>query len=284
MNANLAGIIAILLWSISPLLIIGAGTTPPFLLGFLTLSAATITLFIKYLAFDRLSIKELFNHSTLAYLITTYGIAGYMCFWLLAFEHAPAFEANTLNYLWPILLVGFSMALKRISFSFLKIFGLCLAFVGVALIFANKQDASLQIDYSYGYIFAIIAAFIWASFSIATYSVKFPGYAMAAFMIIPALICLALHLTLEAAYTPSWYEIIFILALGLTRISFSFWDYAMKHANITLIGSLSYFIPVISTGLLILFNHTPRNDMILLSALLVLAGCLIVNYKSLDKK
>lgn len=283
MNANFSGIIAIILWSISPLLIIGTGNTPPFLLGFLTLIIASVTLFIKYLAIDGLSFKSIIKHDKLAYVVTTYGIGGYICFWFLAFDHAPAFEANTLNYLWPILLVGFSMLLKRASFSIIKLAGLILAFTGVILIFFNKENMDINLNYTLGYSFALTGALIWASYSILTHSVKFTSYAMAAFMVPPAIIFLILHILKEPVYMPNNLEILSILCLGLTRISFSFWDYAMKHADISFIGSLAYFIPVISTFFLMLFGFMPRNDIILLSAIFVIGGCLIVNYKNFRK-
>ena len=92
-----------------------------------------------------------------------------------------------------------------------------------------------------------------------------------------------LHLAVEERYFPSYVELSFLFLLGITRVSFVFWDYAMKHGEITFISSLSYFIPIISTGLLLLFGFVPRNEMILLSAVFVISGCLIVNFNIIRK-
>lgn len=283
MNANLAGFITVLMWSVSSLLIIGAGHTPPFLMGFMTLSVASILLFSKSILIDKNTIKDIVKQPISAYFLTFFGIGGYTCFWFLAFAHAPAFEANTLNYLWPILLVTFSMILKRERFSVFRILGLLLGFAGVILLFLQKEDPSAAGDFLNGYIFAILGAIIWAAYSNATHYIKFSQNAMAIFMLLPALFFLILHLQYEEFYTPTKFEFLFLFLLGATRISFSFWDYAMKNGSVLFLGSISYFIPIISSILLIIFGFMPRNETILLSCALVLSGCLIANGRAIIK-
>lgn len=282
MNPNIAGIVAIVMWSISPLLILGAGDTPPFQMGAITLILPSVFLFIRsrYLGY---SFKEIVRQPIVAYLLTTYGIGGYIIFWFLGFKNAPAFEANTLNYLWPILLVAFSFFVSKEKLSPLKIIGLLLGFIGTALLFSQKSNVNLSGDFFWGYVFALIAAFVWATYSTATRYVPFPNRSMMIFLFIPGLLCLLLHLAVEERYFPSYAELFFLFLLGITRVSFVFWDYAMKHGEITFISSLSYFIPIISTGLLLLFGFVPRNEMILLSAVFVISGCLIVNFNIIRK-
>lgn len=280
MNPNLAGIIAIIMWSVSPLLIIGTGNTPPFLISFLALTFASLVLCTRSFVLKH-SFKEIVFQPATAYLLTTYGIGGYVVFWFLGFKNAPAFEANTLNYLWPILLVVFSHIVSKDKFTFLKIIGLLSGFSGTILLFSQGKELALQSEFFWGYIFALIGAIIWATYSTATRYVTFPNKSMAIFMLIPGLISLAIHIGIEPFYIPSSTEFLFIALLGLTRISFVFWDYAMKHGQIIFISSLSYFIPVISTTLLMVFGHIPRNEIVLISAILVILGCLIVNFKNL---
>lgn len=278
MNPNLAGILAIVMWSVSPLLIIGAGDTPPFMMGFLALTFASVVLFARSL-FLKHNFKEIIFQPVTAYLLTTYGIGGYVVFWFLGFNNAPAFEANTLNYLWPILLVALSHFFTKDKLNLQKILGLLLGFTGTILLFSQGKHIDIHGQFFWGYVFALVGALIWATYSTATRYVDFPNRSMAVFMLIPGLISLGIHLCIEEPYTPSRGELLFVGFLGLTRISFVFWDYAMKHGQIIFISSLSYFIPVISTALLMSFGHVPRNEIILISAMLVIGGCLVVNFR-----
>jgi len=276
-NGNIAGLIAILFWCVSPLLVINTINVPVFLLAFYTLGFASLLLFAKYTIIDKISLKHILIQSMPAYALTSIGIGGYILFWYLAFRNAPAFAANTLNYLWPILLVLLSMVGGRENFSFIKMAGLFLGFIGTLLIFLGDGSFGLETQFLLGYIFAVTGAVIWAFYSYMTYYFKFKTYAMAAYLFVPSLVFLVLHLIYETPYVPSLYEIIFILLLGLTRVSFAFWDYAMKNGTLSFISSMAYFIPVISTVLLISFDHLPNSYTVFAGAFSVILGCIAVN-------
>lgn len=282
MNPNLSGVIAILMWSISPLLIIGAGEIPPFLMAAIALILASIILIIESFI-TKSDFKKIICQPLKAYILTTYGIGGYVIFWLLAFKHTPAFEANTLNYLWPMLLVFFAHLISKEQLSIDKVIGLILGFLGTILLFSQGNALYINGEYFWGYVFALMGATIWATYSVATRYVSFPNRSMLSFMLIPGLISLAVHVIVEEIYVPSFRELIFVCLLGLTRVSFVFWDYAMKHGQIIFISSISYFIPIISAALLMIFGFVPRSELVLLSALLVFSGCLVVNIKGMRK-
>ena len=284
MSPNLSGIIAIFMWCVTPLLVVQCVNVPVFLMACISLAIGSLSIFCKSFIIDKNSIKQLLPKGIKPYLLTFYGLAGYTCFWYLAFKNAPAFDANTLNYLWPLMLVSLTMILGKESFSLLEILGVALGFIGVLLLFSQTNNNDTQYDHLlWGYIFAIGGAFIWASYSAFTSSVDFQPNSMAVFLLIPALFFGLLHIAFETTYIPSGLEILFLVLLGFTRVSFGFWDYAMKHGTISLISSLSYFIPVISTVLLILSGYTPYNNLILLSAVFVLTGCITTNIKSILK-
>jgi drug/metabolite transporter (DMT)-like permease len=280
MNPILAGILAIIIWSVSPLLVIGAGNTPPFMMSFMALTFASGLLYIRSY-FLKHDFKEIIFQPLKAYVLTTIGIGGYVVFWFLGFKNAPAFEANTLNYLWPVLLVVFSHVATKESPSLLTMLGLISGFAGTVLLFSQGKDFAINGEFLWGYIFALMGAVIWAVYSTLTRYVIFPSKAMASFMLVPGLISLGIHLAIEKPYVPTESEMLFVILLGFTRLSFVLWDYAMKHAQVVLISSLSYFIPVVSTILLMVLGYVPRNEMILLSAILVIGGCLVVNFRNI---
>lgn len=283
MNPNLAGLIAIMMWATSPLMIINSGNTPPFLMTAIALFIGSLLMFIRSLVM-RHDFKAIIAQPVKAYLLTTYGIGGYIIFWFLGFKNAPAFEANTLNYLWPLLLVVFSHGLAKKRMSMPNIIGLATGFVGTCLIFNQGMGLDLSVTHLKGYAFSLLAAFIWASYSALTRYASFPNRSMLAFMLIPAIISLCIHIGFETPYIPTGKELFFLTLLGLTRISFTFWDYAMKAGKISFISSISYLVPVLSTGILMAFGYVPSNNIILISAALVIGGCLIVNYDTLKDK
>ncbi len=282
MSPNLSGIIAIIMWCITPLLVIQCSNIPVFLMACASLAVGSLSIFCQSFVIDKNSITTLIPKNLKSYILTFYGLAGYTGLWYLAFKNAPAFDANTLNYLWPLMLVTFTMFLGKEPFLPIKILGVGLGFIGVLLLFSQTSNNSAEYEnLLWGYMFAIAGAFVWASYSTATSSIKFHPNSMAIFLLIPAIFFGVLHIIFETTYIPTITEVIFLVLLGLTRVSFGFWDYAMKNGTISLISSLAYLIPVISTMLLIIFGYTPYNNIILLSAILVLAGCVIVNLKTI---
>lgn len=90
-----------------------------------------------------------------------------------------------------------------------------------------------------------------------------------------------LLLTAGQIVRPDPESLIVLFILGLTRISYSFWDYAMKKGDVMLLTSLSYFLPLASTLLLILFGFIPDRPIIAFGAILIIAGCLLVNVDKL---
>ena len=280
-SPNIAGIITIVIWSISPLLVIYSGETPPFLMASIALFIASMLLITKYLFIDKSNQVMAMRQPFKSYLINLYGIGGYILFWFLAFKNAPAFEANILNYLWPILLVFLSLVLSIEKFHINKLLGILLGFSGLTLLFISQLNFDLI--YLTGYVFAIMGAFIWASYSIMLKKIEMQNGSMAYFMLLPAILFLCLHLRFEEAYLPTKIEFIFLILLGFSRISFALWNHAMNKGNIPFIAALAYFIPITSTFLIYLAGFTPRNEHIALGAVLVLLGCITVNFNSIKK-
>ncbi len=280
-SPNIAGIMTIIIWSISPLLVIYSGDTPPFLMASIALFVASILLIIKYSLIDKNKQIDALKQPLKYYLINLYGIGGYIIFWFLAFKNAPVFEANILNYLWPILLVFLALILGIDKFSINKILGILFGFLGLIVLFIYQLNFNLS--YFAGYIFAITGAFIWASYSIILKKIEMKSGSMAYYMLVPAILFMGLHIVFEDAYLPTNVEFIFLILLGFSRISFSFWNFAMNKGNIPFVASLAYFIPIISTFLIYVAGFTPRNEYIVLGAMLVIIGCLTVNFNSIRR-
>lgn len=276
MNPTLSGLIAIALWSLFGVLFIYVKALPPF-------EILTIVFILGYAAFTAVQmarnedIKSYWCQPVKYYLFWLSGAGLYTILIYTAFKFAPIFEANILNYLWPILLVVFSAMIARVRLPLYRIAGLLMGFIGAALMFLPERSGFAFGNFGWGHLLAAAAGVCWALYSAFTRKYLFPVGFQAPVFLIFAGICLVIHLIFEQTVMPNAMQWTFLLLLSVSRISYVLWDYGMKHGNVTLLASVSYFLPLISSVLLMVFGEKPGQPEIALSAVLVIAGCLIVN-------
>jgi len=206
-------------------------------------------------------------------LLGIYGLAGYHAALFLAFRLAPAVEANLLNYLWPTFIVLLSpLFLPGMRLRPGHLLGTACGLLGAALI-VTRGKLAVNSQYAPGYLLAVLAAFLWASYSLLSRRVPpFPDAAVGLFCAVSGLLSLGLHLLLEPSYSPQAWELPWLLLLGLGPMGAAFflWNYAMTRGDPRTIGALSYLTPLLSTLLLTSLGGGS------LTALTALAGCLIV--------
>jgi drug/metabolite transporter (DMT)-like permease len=103
-----------------------------------------------------------------------------------------------------------------------------------------------------GYLLAVAAAVIWASYSLLTKRLgDFPTSAVALFCLASAALALLCHLLLEPRTAIATADVPYLIAVGLGPLgaSFYFWDRAMKDGDPRVIGALAYLTPLLSTSL-----------------------------------
>lgn len=276
-KGNILGLITILLWSSLALFTVYSGNIPPFLLLSISFSVASFIGFFV-LKKQKKSFKELLKISPKVYLIGIVGLFGYHFFYFLAIKNAPAIEANLINYLWPLLIVLFSAFLPNEKLKWFHILGTILAFIGAFLLVL--KDGSLEFDTKYivGYSFALVAAFLWSSYSVVSKTLTHvPTFAVTGFCILTAILSLISHLIFETSYSPNSLELFSAIMLGLGPVggAFYLWDYALKNGDIKLLGSLSYLAPLLSTLLLVLVGISQMTITITLACSFIILGSLI---------
>ena len=82
-----------------------------------------------------------------------------------AYEILPAQEVQSLNFVWPIVLVLFAMAFVRQEIAFTSVGGMVVSFIGVCVI-ATRGENVLESGFTdlYGVVLALSSAFIWAGY------------------------------------------------------------------------------------------------------------------------
>jgi drug/metabolite transporter (DMT)-like permease len=224
------------------------------------------------------SFKLLFKVPISAWIIGVMGLFGYHFFYFFALQNAPAVEANLLNYLWPLLIVLLSALLPNERLRWFHLLGAFFGLIGAFLLVSKNGSIELDMQYSTGYIFAVLAAFTWSSYSVI--SKKFadiPTYSVTGFCIVTTILSLGCHLAFEQTVIPDMTQLITAIMIGLGPVGGAFyvWDYGMKNGDIKVLGSLAYLIPLLSTFLLIIFSTAQMTTTIAIACVLIVCGSIV---------
>jgi drug/metabolite transporter (DMT)-like permease len=246
-RATLLALGAIALWVSLATLGVSLQHVPPFLLTGIALLVGSLV----SLPLSRFNWRVWrMPWSTLA--LGVYGLFGYHFLLFMALREAPPVQANLVNYLWPLGMVvmaplflpGTSLRRKHVAAG-------VVGFAGAALAIAGGQDLNqLATGASWGYLWALAAALVWASYSLLTQRVApFPTAALGLFGLVSGLLALLCHGWLEPTTVLSARDGLALVAMGLGPLGAAFylWDAALKQGDARHIGLLSFLTPLGST-------------------------------------
>ena len=280
MNANLLALGAIALWASLAALGVSLAHVPPFLLsGLGLLAGSVIALPLSRFDFRQWRVPP----TTLA--IGVYGLFGYHFLLFMALQNAPPVQANLLNYLWPLgIVVMAPLFLPGMSLTPRHVLAAMLGFGGAALAILGGRAADPEAPlWAWGYIPALMAAFVWASYSLLTKRVKpFPTSAIGTFALVSGVLALLCHVWLEPAVSLSGrdWALIALLGLGPLGGSFFLWDAALKRGDARQIGVLSFVTPLLSTLMLLTLHGEAPSLSVGLAALMIVSAAVIATRKS----
>lgn len=268
MHANLYALGAIALWAGLASLGTSLRHLPPFLL-------TGIALVIGSVPSWPLVRQWKVPGPTLA--VGIYGLFAYHFLLFIALRMAPPVEANLVNYLWPLFIVVLApLFLPGLSLRPGHVVGALLGFAGAAVAILGAGGATGA--WSWGYLPALGAAFIWASYSLLTRRVPaFPTAAIGLFGLVSGLLSLACHVALEPRVTiaPGDWLLLAVMGLGPLGAAFFLWDKALKLGDARHIGVLSYLTPLASTALLLLVTGRGLSWNIGAAAALIVGGAVL---------
>lgn len=273
-KGNVFGIFAILIWSSLGVLGVFANNVPPFFMLFVCFFIASI-LGLIYCKIKSCKIST-FKQKPKVYLVGIIGLFGYHFFYFFAIKNAPSVEANLINYLWPLLIVLFSAFLPDNKLQKHHIIGAIFGFLGA--FFLIGLNANFKVQFLFGYASAIIAAVFWSSYSVISRTFKnVSSTIILPFCMATCVLSLLAHLIFEPNVNLGISEVFALVGLGLGPVggAFYLWDIAVKNGDIKLLGTLAYFVPLLSTFLLIFFTSLSANPYIYLACFFIISGSLI---------
>lgn len=276
-RATFLGFSAILMWSLLALLTAASGKIPPFQLAAMTFLIGGLIGAATWIVRPE-GIAALWQKPQV-WALGLFGLFGYHALYFTALRLAPPAESGLINYLWPLLIVLFSAFLPGERLRAHHVIGAGLGFVGTIVLIGGRAQLGVASDFIPGYAAALVAAFVWAIYSVL--SRKFasvPTDAVAGFCLVTSLLAALCHVTFETTVWPAhateWLAVIG-LGLGPVGAAFYVWDVGMKRGDIRVLGAASYAAPVLSTIFLVLAGYAAATLSLVIAAVLIAGGGLI---------
>lgn len=165
-------------------------------------------------------------------------------------------------------------------------FGFVVAMIGICLISFNGSNLELN---PLGDLLAILAAFVWACYSLLTRKIGTYGYptiqvtrrifGYGILFMIPALFFFDFNLDIMKFTNPVYLFNIVFLGLGASAICFVTWNFAVKVLGAVKTSTYIYAVPVITVVTSVIILHEHITAMAAAGTLLTLAGLIISESK-----
>lgn len=207
------------------------------------------------------------------------GMYAYYLFLYGSFDLAPAGQANMFNYLWPILIVIFSILILKEKFNYKTIMGILISFIGAVIVFTRGDLSNFYNEYSLGYLLAIGAAVSYGLFSVLGKKLDYERFTS-------MLVCYVFSVILVAATVAIFSEFVLpkdmttllpILFMGglSSSIGYVFWFKALKLGHTHKMANMIYITPFLSLIFVFFINKEIIPIMSIVGLVLIICGILI---------
>ena len=275
---SLVGFIALITWSFSALLGSSMNNIPIF-------EMLSIIFFVSFVSiFGKVSLFHEWHKLKQPLIMTFAGIAGIYgndFFYFEAFKYAPATQVDLINYLWPVFVMLLSGVFSKEKMAMYQKFGCLVSFFGVYVLIAYDANMPFKQSFLHGYVYALLDALIWALYVLMCRRYKeLHSEMVGVYCFIGMVLSLGAHSVTEAFVSPSVYQWFIMIVIGVFSqgMAYVLWEKGIKQGNFALLTTCSYFTPILSITVLVVFSKAHYSHTLLIATLLVTSGALITNY------
>lgn len=175
-----------------------------------------------------------------------------------------AIEVGMVNYLWPAMTVVLGIIVNRQRVHWMIVPGIVVSLAGILLVLSGDKPMSLQQitanisvnPLSYGLAFA--GAIIWAVYCAVTQKLSGGNNGITFFFMLTALTLWVKYLfTAHTGFSFSWPSTVSLMVASLAMgLGYGAWNIGILRGNASLLATVSYFIPVLSSVLASLMLHS----------------------------
>lgn len=186
-----------------------------------------------------------------------------------------------INYLWIPLTIVFSVIFNKVPYKKTLYLGLVVSLFGVFM--SSPYSLSLQELASSGNLFpaywAVSAAIAWALYNVFANKLGNDSEgSVTVFMFGSGVVTSLLLLVINERRDWSTQTLLELGFMALaTNIGYFMWDYSMRKGNAAFVSLLSYFIPITSTIVTVVYLHVVTTLYLFIGAFLVVAGAYITH-------
>jgi drug/metabolite transporter (DMT)-like permease len=205
-----------------------------------------------------------------------------------AYNRIPAQEGVALNYIWPVMLVIFSILFLKQHINFISVLAIIISFVGTVVIAMHGNFTEIHFSDTTGVILAIGSAFFWASFWII--NMKDPREAIVKMFVnfaFGAVYILSWNIVNGNISMPSVNGLAGAVYIGIFEMGFTFvlWLTALKLSTHTArVSNLVFISPFISLLLVSFFVGEKILPSTVIGLAIIVAGIVLQQFSQWREK
>lgn len=197
----------------------------------------------------------------------------------------PVQEAFVINYLWPIMVMVFSVLILKDRFNIYKLIALLISFLGVIIIATKGDIFSMKFDNMQGVLMDVIGAICGGLFFVLIKKSNYENTTSMMFYYVFSFLISAIYLKFNFPVI-SMKELLLLIWLGaFTKgIAYITWGLAIKSEDSAKLANFAFITPVISTIFSVLLLKEKLYLYFVIGLILILSGVLFQSLMKKDSK
>lgn len=254
MKSYIYAILAVVLWAtISPFSKLMLNTIPEEEFLFLTMLIATVTLFVINLITKKILVLRMYHIKDYLILfgLGALGIYLYILTYNMGIARLKASDACIINYLWPIMIVIFSVPILHEKMTLRKFAACLISFLGIVVVVTKFDFSNLEFESLPGVGCCLIAAVSYGLFSALNKKVKYDQcIAMMLFYFCATVLSGIQFIFSRQEYVPLMtvknYFLIAWIGIVSNALGYLFWNMAIVKGETSKISNLAYICPFLT--------------------------------------